>query len=150
MVSEGNPAPRLKNTKTMNDTNTQPPAAGEAAHTPTPWTKCEPNHEEGHIKIIEDRDDEEPSIIAEVDIAGDGIDLPTGEANAAFIVRACNSHAAHEALAVKADELERCANLLACAKDRSERNRLTVKLATAQYEYKQARAALAAAKEGSK
>lgn len=117
--------------------------AGESAHTPTPW------------QVMDDNTEGRAQILAIIPVNGHGVvcRIPSAgmapgeqEANAAFIARAANSHAAYEALAEKADELERCADLLACAKDRDEHNRRTLDLATAQYEYRQARAALALAK----
>jgi hypothetical protein len=70
---------------------TQPPAAGEAAHTPTPY--CE------HTAF----DCRYTPAMQEIVIIGQGVGiakiLKSGrsgldEANAAFIIRACNSHAA--------------------------------------------------------
>ena len=67
-------------------------------HTPEPWIVCE--HDAGcrdatnfGLSIEQDRErcGEEPSIIAEVDIDGDGIDLETGRANAARIVACVNA-----------------------------------------------------------
>lgn len=66
---------------------------------------------------------------------------------AQHIVRACNSHAALVEALHKADALEAAANALACARDRQERDRLTVGLATAQFEYREARAALSLARQ---
>lgn len=70
----------------------------------------------------------------------------------AFIASLIHQHPAHAAAQQrivdlekaldKADALELYANSLACARDRDERNSRCVKLATAQYEYKQARLAL--------
>lgn len=66
----------------MSNTNTQPPAAGEAAHTPTPW----------HIAQTPWGD-----YIAEVTDSlyinpRDGVGLASPDADAAFIVRACNAY----------------------------------------------------------
>lgn len=87
-------------------TQSQPPAAGEAAHTPTPWF-----HTETDIHTAPD----------DVSSVGWGIATANGfhrdrtsetrRANAAFIVRCVNSHAALvealEAFAAVADEYDK-------------------------------------------
>lgn len=63
------------------------------------------------------------------------------EEQCAEIVRRCNAFPELLEALDKADELHRMANLLACSRP-EDRNAITVSLATAQHEYKQAREAI--------
>lgn len=77
-------------------TNQQPQAAGEAAHTPTQWT----NSANPNGNNPDTRDELR-------DVNGDLIGWvvgPNSTKKAAFIVRACNSHAA---LVAAADSIDR-------------------------------------------
>lgn len=80
-------------------------------HTPGPWIVCCPNDNPAILSIEQDREaltDEEPSIIAEVDLAGDGISPEIGNANAALIAAAPALLAACEGLEAYAGELGPC------------------------------------------
>jgi len=71
----------------------------EAKHTPGPWIVCTMDDSDNALSIEQDRlarGDEEPSIVAEVDLCGDGIDRTTGEANARLIAAAPDLLAACE------------------------------------------------------
>lgn len=116
----------------------QTPRAGEAAHTPYKLVR-------GAVNVGIEYDD---GITPVRQIAWSRTDNPKQDQDMVFVWRACNAHEAHEELARKADALEHAANTLACARDKQERDTLTVKLATAQVEYREARAALQLAKEG--
>lgn len=72
-------------------TNPKPRAAGEAAHTPTPW-QAMPSGRIVHEYVPRGCRAVQCTSVAEV---CDGFGQPKA-ANAAFIVRACNSHAALE------------------------------------------------------
>jgi hypothetical protein len=85
-------------------TKSQPHAAGEAAHTPTPWRAIILSRQIEHEKPNQYAYPIKPVggnfLIANVTLAypcKDGdyskLDYAQGEANAAFIVRACNDHA---------------------------------------------------------
>lgn len=77
----------------MNPTQspTNPHAAGKAAHTPTPWSVRASRNDEGYGLLI---CDEDQTILAGMDTWLGPTPEAEMEANAAFIVRACNSHAA--------------------------------------------------------
>ena len=77
----------------MNPTQspTNPHAAGKAAHTPTPWSVRAARNDEGYGLLI---CDEDQTILARMDTWLGSTPEAEMEANAAFIVRACNSHAA--------------------------------------------------------
>ena len=72
-----------------------------------------------------------------------------GAPDAAFIVRACNSHAQLVAALERASMVAEYANRLSCCKTIKEATdaKLYSKLATALVEFREARAALQAAKE---
>ena len=70
---------------------TNPHAAGKAAHTPTPWSVRASRNDEGYGLLI---CDEDQTILAGMDTWLGPTPEAEMEANAAFIVRACNSHAA--------------------------------------------------------
>ena len=77
-------------------TQSQPQAGGEAAHTPTPWLL--PTSNKGALPVyIAAKDDRYKSgmvlICAVGDLADGPHDYRETAANAAFIVKACNSHA---------------------------------------------------------
>lgn len=76
------------------ETTTQPPAAGEAAHTPTPWRIAETQGDgkrETKIRLI--RAVNEGTEHGAVGFFVYGAEPGTiAEANAAFIVRACNAY----------------------------------------------------------
>ena len=60
-------------------------------HTPGPWIVCTVADNDSILSIEQDRShliDEEPSIIGEIDLQGDGIDEEVGTANAALIAAA--------------------------------------------------------------
>lgn len=71
----------------MKPTQTQPPAAGEAAHTPGPFELNEPDRK-GVIYI----DAPDGTSVASVETRALR-NAPEARANAAFIVHACNTHA---------------------------------------------------------
>jgi len=77
----------------MNPTQspTNPHAAGKAAHTPTPWSVRASRNDEGYGLLI---CDEDQTILAGMDTWLGPTPEAEMEANAAFIVRACNSHEA--------------------------------------------------------
>lgn len=63
--------------------------------TALPWIVCTMSDNDTVLSIEQDRRalvNEEPSIVAEVYLSGDGIGRETGKANAEFIVRAVNCH----------------------------------------------------------
>ena len=70
---------------------TNPHAAGKAAHTPTPWSVRASRNDEGYGLLI---CDEDQTILAGMDTWLGPTPEAEMEANAQFIVRACNSHAA--------------------------------------------------------
>jgi hypothetical protein len=74
---------------TQHDTNEKPHAAGQAAHTPTPWLSWNDYDEDGDTGDILIGANTLSSIV----VVQDGIGNACPKANAAFIVRACNSHA---------------------------------------------------------
>ncbi len=77
----------------MNPHSSQPSAAGEAAHTPTPWG------DNNNCQFVS------PSGLLIGDTGnGDQRTWAERRANAAFIVRACNSHAA---LVAALEEIDR-------------------------------------------
>ncbi len=62
-------------------------------HTPAPWIICECEDNDAILSIEQDGSkliDEDPSIIAEVDLQGDGITPEIGRANARLIAAAPN------------------------------------------------------------
>ena len=73
------------------ESNTNPHAAGKAAHTPGPWSVRASRNDEGYGLLI---CDEDQTILARMDTWLGPTPEAEMEANAAFIVRACNSHAA--------------------------------------------------------
>jgi len=76
-------------TPTQSPTN--PHAAGKAAHSPLPWSVRASRNDEGYGLLI---CDEDQTILAGMDTWLGPTPEAEMEANAAFIVRACNSHAA--------------------------------------------------------
>ena len=66
---------------------TNPHAAGKAAHTPTPWSVRAARNDEGYGLLI---CDEDQTILAGMDTWLGPTPEAEMEANAAFIVRACN------------------------------------------------------------
>lgn len=76
----------------------------KAAHTPGPWIVCETEQQDAVLSIEQDRMaiTDEPSIVADVDLCGDGISQSIGRANARLIA------AAPELLAACQELLEIC------------------------------------------
>lgn len=63
----------------------------QSRYTPGPWIVCTVDGDDSILSIEQDREalvDEEPSIVAEVDLSGDGIDEVAGAANARLIAAA--------------------------------------------------------------
>lgn len=80
----------------MSHPTTKPPAAGEAAHTPTPWTIRNGSHYDYIYSPVESANGIR-TFVARLP------DDEQGKRDAAFIIRACNSY---EALGALAKELE--------------------------------------------
>lgn len=59
-------------------------------HTPGPWIVCELSDDDSIFNIEQDRSrvSSEPSIVASVDLMGDGVDREVGTANANLIAAA--------------------------------------------------------------
>jgi hypothetical protein len=93
-IERGAPAHPIKKTDYLIDMNSpshsQPPAAGEAAHIVTPMAcTFDPATETDSAFISIWRNDDQP----DASLVGRFVDTPKNRERAAFIVRACNSHA---------------------------------------------------------
>lgn len=86
----------------------QPPASGQGAYTPTPFTLKESSHKREFVAFILDANGHEVACVENVACRSVAQNLEA----AAFIVRACNSHAA---LVEALDKLEASAVNLHCA-----------------------------------
>jgi hypothetical protein len=73
-----------------NDSSPTTPQGAGAEHTPTPWWITE---EGDTIYIMPPKGNDSP-VIATLDLKGNGQGIRKNRANAAFIVTACNQHAA--------------------------------------------------------
>ena len=117
------------------NTPTKTPAV--ATHTPTPW----------HVGMKPGPFIYGPQGEQVADMTG--ACTFNGKQDAAFIVRACNSHAQLVAALDRASMVAEYANLLSCCKTIKEATdaKLYSKLATALVEFREARAVLQSAKE---
>ena len=115
---------------------TNPHAAGKAAHTPTPWSVRAARNDEGYGLLI---CDEDQTILAGMDTWLGPTPEAEMEANAAFIVRACNSHAA------LVEALRKMMKLVADFEDAAKGDCDMPELSEADSIHEQARAAIARA-----